>query len=214
MTIAPFPRKTAQKSVVSRLLGGAIVLAVGLGGCTANQGTAPASPNPTPSAVSQTPLPPPPTPVAMQTPLPVANKPEITKQLESKLTELVAANIGAPLDGIDCPAKTERRPGDRFDCQLIAQGQPFTVNVELTDSTGKFKWNTKGLLLLSKLEEFIQQRLKEKDKVEVRANCGGKIRVTKPNDAFTCQITDVQGQARTIKISVKDEQGNVDVLLQ
>jgi hypothetical protein len=182
-------------------------------GCTPSPGTQSPTPTPTPSAASQTPLPPPPTPVALQS-SPPSNKPEITRQIESKLTELVSGNIGVPLESIDCPAKTERKPGDRFDCRLSAQGQSFLVGIELTDAAGKFKWNTQGLLVLSKLEAFIQQRLKEKDQVEVKANCGGKIRVTKPNEEFQCQITDVQGQARTIKISVKDDQGNVDVLLQ
>lgn len=204
--ILPIPARTVTAGLLWLCLG------VTFAGCT-QQPSSPPTPSASPSAVSQTPLPPPPTPVVTQTVMP-SNKPEITRQIESKLTELVAANIGVPLEGINCPNKTERKAGDRFDCQLIAQGQTFLVGVELTDTTGKFKWNTKSLLLLSKLEEFIQQRIKDKDKVDVKANCGGKIRVTKPKEEFQCQITDTQGQARTIKISVKDEQGNVDVLLQ
>ncbi len=214
-------RFRSKKNSVRAFPGGAdltrgmalLCLAVLWVGCTPSSGVKSPTPTPTPSAASQTPLPPPPIPVAMQS-SPPSNKPEITQQIERKLTELVSGNIGVPLESIDCPAKTERKPGDRFECRLSAQGQSFMVGVELTDASGKFKWNTQSLLVLSKLEAFIQQRLKEKDQADVKANCGGKIRVTKPNEEFQCQITDLQGQSRTIKISVKDDQGNVDVLLQ
>jgi hypothetical protein len=138
-------------------------------------------------------------------------KSEATRSLESRLRTVVAEAIQLAVESVDCPAETEAKAGNRFDCQMVVDGQTFTVVVERTDAEGQFRWNTKGLLQLAKLEQFLQQELKEKRALEVKAQCEGEVRVAQPNETFECQVTDVQGNSRPVQVTVKDEQGKVDI---
>lgn len=157
-----------------------------------------------------------PSPTATATVSPVASpsvpaKSEATKDLESRLSKAFAESTKVPLDSVDCPAQFEVKAGNRFNCQATSAGQSFAIAVELTNPDGQFQWNTKELLVLSKLEQFIQTRIRDKGGPDVTANCGGKLRVAQPGDTFECKVTGAQGQARSVQIKVKDDQGGVDV---
>jgi hypothetical protein len=78
---------------------------------------------------------------------------------------------------------------------------------------GNFDSNTKGLLILSKIEDLIKRTVKERANVDVTADCGGKLRPAIPGDSFTCQVKDTQGETRNAQVTVKDEQGNINVKL-
>jgi hypothetical protein len=177
----------------------------------------PQTPNTPSSSVTGSPSPespsPTPTPTLTASPESPTTKSDATKALETKLRFQLADTTKLPIQSITCPVEATVRAGDRFDCQAVSDGQPFPVNVERTNETGQFKWNTKGLLLLSKLEQFIQQRVKQQSGIAVTANCGGKIRLAKPGDKFDCNVTDTKGQSRSAKITVKDDQESVDVTL-
>jgi hypothetical protein len=86
--------------------------------------------------------------------------------------------------------------------QTAAKSQIFRP-----DSDG-LQWSTKGLLVLPKLEKTIQQGIQEQFGVAVKTQCGGKVRVAKPGDTFTCKLTDGKGE-RSVTVRVDDEQGNV-----
>ncbi|UBF24137.1 DUF4333 domain-containing protein [Kovacikia minuta CCNUW1] len=167
------------------------------------------SPSPTGSAIaSPTATPPTPSPTSSESPSGVA------KELEARLNKAVTVAIETPLQSLTCPAGVEIKVGNRFDCNAVSEGQAFAIAVEITSTTGpQFQWNTKGLLVLSKLEQFIQQQIRDKKGGSVTADCGGGIRVANPGDTFECKVSDPQGQSRAAKITVKDEQGTVDVAL-
>jgi len=171
---------------------------------TNNSPVASLSPSPTSS----------PSPSPTVSPSPIANKPEAVQAFETRLSQAVAQVIGLPLQTIDCPANVELKANNRFDCQGMSDGQSFAIAVNMTDDPAKFQWGTKGLLLLPKLEAFIQKRVKDKSGLDVKADCGGKLRVAKPGDSFECKVTDTRNQARSAKVIVKDEQGSVDISLQ
>lgn len=141
-------------------------------------------------------------------------KSEATKDLEGRLSKAFTASTKVPLDAVDCPAQFEVKAGNRFNCQATSEGQSFTIAVELTNPDGQFQWNTRELLVLPKLEQYIQSRVRDKGGPDVTANCGGKLRVAKPGDTFECKVTSSQGQARSAQIKVKDEQGGVDISLR
>jgi hypothetical protein len=73
----------------------------------------------------------------------------------------------------------------------------------------ELQWSTKGLLVLPKLEQTIQKGIKAQFQIEVKTNCGGKLRVVKPGDTFKCQVTDQKGTTKPITVRVDDEKGNV-----
>ncbi len=191
---------TKQWSPVAASLSAFVLLA----GCT-TQPQATGNVSPTPSIVVS--------PVATPSPA-MANKSPATKDLESRLGKAFTASTEVPLDSVDCPAQFDVKVGNRFNCQATADSQPFTIAVELTNPDGQFQWTTKELLVLSKLEQFIQSRIRDKGGPDVTANCGGKLRVAQPGDAFECKVTGAQGQARSAQIKVKDEQGGVDISLR
>ncbi|MBW4690847.1 MAG: DUF4333 domain-containing protein [Lyngbya sp. HA4199-MV5] len=144
----------------------------------------------------------------------VTAKSDATKDLEGRLGKAFTESTKIPLDSVDCPAQFDVKAGNRFNCQATSEGQTFAIAVELTNPDGQFQWNTKELLVLSKLEQYIQSRIRDKGGPDVTANCGGKIRVAQPGDTFECKVTGAQGQARSAQIKVKDEQGGVDISLR
>lgn len=209
--MTPSTHQTAARPLLPvRLLGtiGAVAL---LAGCNPSPVAVSPTPTPTPTPTVSIPLP---SLTASPTPSPTAtDKPEFTRTLEGKLQRVVTEATRVPVNSVACPATIKATAGDRFDCQATATGQTFAVAVELTNDAGQFKWSTRGLLLLPKLEEFIQTRIKEKGGGDVTTDCGGTLRTVKSGDVLECKVTDAQGQSRSTRITVKDDQGNLDVSL-
>lgn len=189
-----------------RRWGSAIVLfTVVLSGCTTQPQNGGNIPNPSVSIVASPTITPSPTAIS---------KSQATKDLENRLSKAFTAATKVPMDAVDCPAQFDVRTGNRFNCQATSDGQSFTLVVELTNPDGQFQWNTQGLLVLPKLEQFIQNRIRAKGGPDVTADCGGKIRAAQPGDTFECKVVGSQVQQRSAQVRVKDEQGGVDISLR
>ncbi|NJP09602.1 MAG: DUF4333 domain-containing protein [Leptolyngbyaceae cyanobacterium RU_5_1] len=113
------------------------------------------------------------------------------------------------MQSVDCPITIEQKPGKTYECQVTSDVGAFTVVVEPTGTGEQFRWGTKGLLLLSKLDEFIQRSAQSQGVGKVTVDCGGKVRPAKPGDTFECKVTDAKGRLRSTKVTVRDELGNV-----
>lgn len=176
-------------------------------------GPTPGSPPPAPSPASPAPA----TPSATATPAsptPGAVSPSPVQALETRLSQVVTAAIGVPIQSVNCPAGANVAVDSRFDCEAVSDGQPFTIAVEVTNATvPQFRWRTKGLLVISKLEAYLQKEIKDRGGIDVTASCGSNIRVVQSGETFECQITDARGKERSARVTVKDEQGNVEVSL-
>jgi Domain of unknown function (DUF4333) len=210
----------------------AIGLLIILAGCTNSPdlATPPPSPSlsPNPTVSPSTAFSPPPLPSPTSSPNPTAspsptsapsptstasstNKSAEVKTIETKLGELVAKEANISIQAIACPANLEQKAGTTYDCQVASDAGTFLVAVEPTGQSGQFRWSTKGLLLLGKLDQFLQQNAQTPDGGKVSVDCGGKIRPAKPGETFACKVTDSKGKTRTTKVTVKDDQGNVDI---
>lgn len=211
-----FPHLTGGTLVV-------LVLATSLTGCNPFSQSPPdaaVQPSPTPTttaspspAIASPALTPTPTPTPTPSVTPLPNT-QVGREIANKLTRLVSNGAGLPVQTVTCPEQVEVRRGSQFECEATSDGQPFTVAVEITDDNGpQFKWTTKGLLVMSRLEEFIQKEVKDRSGLSVTPSCGSNVRVAKSGDSFDCQITDAKGQSRPVKVSVKDDRGNVDIAL-
>jgi len=178
-----------------------------LAGCTSQPQTSVGNnvPNPSVSIVASPTITPSPT---------ATSKSQAAKDLESRLSKAFTDATKVPINSVDCPAQFDVKTGNRFNCQATSDGQSFTLVVELTNPEGQFQWNTQGLLVLPKLEQFIQNRIRAKGGPDVRADCGGKIRVAQPGDTFECKVVGAQVQPRSAQVRVKDEQGGVDISLR
>jgi hypothetical protein len=205
-----------------------VVGAIALTGCNAQQ----PNPLPTESPVVQSPDPtstgllPTPNPTETSpsisatptlTPSPTVEKPESVKAFETNLAGLVGKAGNLTIQSVDCPANlaapSQTEPAatasKTFDCQVNSDAGVFTVSVEPTSDPSKFRWGTKGMLLLSKLNDFIQKSAESKNIGKVAVDCGGKIRPAKAGETFDCKVTDTRGSLRTVKVTVRDEAGNV-----
>jgi hypothetical protein len=134
--------------------------------------------------------------------------------VETKLADLVAKATELTVQAVDCPANLGEKAGTTYNCNVTSEVGTFTAVVEPTDQTGQIKWGTKGLLLLSKLNSFIQQSVQNQGSGPVTVDCGGKARVAKVGETFECKVTDAKGGTRTARITVRDEAGNVFIAFQ
>jgi len=157
---------------------------------------------------------PPVSPASSPAPSPtLPSKSDAVKTFEKRLRGELIKKAGIAVQTVSCPAQVNVKNQDPFTCEAIAEGKTFQVAVN--PKTGKqqdksgLRWNTKGLLVLPKLEQTIQQGIQQQFRLDVKVACGGKIRVAKPGENFQCQIRDQRGQSKAVTVRVDDEQGNV-----
>lgn len=136
-------------------------------------------------------------------------KPNVIKA-ESALKDLYAKETGVPIDSVECPENANLKAGGTFDCQASAEDVNFRIQVKMENDKGKFDSKTRGLLILSKIEDLIKKTVKEKAGLDINVDCGGKLRAAKPGDIFTCQLKDTRNNTRDARVSVKDEQGSIN----
>jgi hypothetical protein len=134
------------------------------------------------------------------------------RKLETALQRFYTERAGVTLESVTCPDNANLKTGGAFECKATAQGVNFGIQININNE-GKIDPKIKGLLILTKIEEFLQQTFKEKAKVDVTADCGGKLRAVKTGDTFTCKVTNKEGQTRNVTLTVKNEQGQIDVKL-
>lgn len=136
-------------------------------------------------------------------------KPENVTKIEAQISELVTKTANLTVQSVNCPAAIVEQAGQSYDCEVQSEAGAFVVVVQPTGEAGKFRWGTRGLLLLSKLDTFIQQSVANQGGGKVTVDCGTKARTAKPGETFDCKVTDAKGTVKTARITVRDEQGNV-----
>jgi len=165
---------------------------------------------PPPITVSPTPSPSP----SLVVPSPTASpKSAAVKTFEKRLRGELIKKAGIKVQTVSCPAEVNVATQDSFTCEATAEGKTFQIAVNPQNDTkqdkNELRWNTIGVLVLPKLEQTIQKGIQQQFRLDVKANCGGKVRLVKPGDTFQCQVTDGRGQSRAIKVRVDDDRGNV-----
>jgi len=134
----------------------------------------------------------------------------------------LASQIHLENVAVVCPPETRAlKEGDTFDCDGKPQeGGHLVVNVTQKDDQGNIDWNLtkiEGFLNLTTVEEAIVTGIKEQADTDATVSCGGgvkKLRVSKPGDTFDCTATTPDGAARTVKVTVKDTDGNISWALE
>ncbi|MDX2231995.1 MAG: DUF4333 domain-containing protein [Leptolyngbyaceae cyanobacterium bins.349] len=177
-------------------------LVLSLSGCQTSPPavtSSPATPSPVMPSVSPT------------SQLPV--KSEAVKTFEKRLRGELIKQAGITVQSVNCPVQVKVDTQDPFICEATAEGKTFRVAINPATNAkqdkNELRWSTKDVLVLPKLEQTIRQGIQTQFRLDVKANCGGKIRVAKPGETFQCQVTDSRGQSRAVTVRVDDEQGNV-----
>lgn len=155
-------------------------------------------------------------PVSISSPSPVPTSPvksEAVKTFEKRLRGELIKKAGITVQTVSCPAQVNVETQAPFFCQATVEGKAFTVAVNPKSNTktdkNELRWNTQGVLVLPKLEQTIRQGIQQQFRLDVKTNCGGKIRIVKSGETFQCKVTDSRGQTRPVTVRVDDEQGNV-----
>lgn len=168
---------------------------------------------PTPSAGSPVVSSPSESPEASESPSPVSSSgstdPKV-KRVEDQLKEKLTQGIGADTT-VTCPESAKL--GADFDCSATAEDKTFEVAVTNSKESGAFEFNTKGLLRLTPLEDQIESTIKEKNKIDVTADCsegaGDKVKIVKAGETFVCKVKTPSGETKDATVNVEDEKGNV-----
>jgi hypothetical protein len=155
------------------------------------------------------------TPIPTPSSLPTSNtsqpgeKSQVVKQLEVQIANLLNPQLGVPITSVSCPNNIKIEAGSKYDCEAVADNTPFTVEVNIQDAQGGFKVNSKGIVLLPKIERSIAANVKQQKGIDITVNCGGRIKVARTGDTFECPVTLPDGKTQPAKITVNDDYGNV-----
>lgn len=65
------------------------------------------------------------------------------KDLEGKISDNIAKQLGGQKPKVDCPGGKKAKKGNTFNCTATLAGQKATIQVRLTDDSGKFTFQVK-----------------------------------------------------------------------
>lgn len=121
--------------------------------------------------------------------------------------------LAMPIASVTCgPEDRQMKAGEVFECTAIPQaGGRLTITVTQKDDTGNVTWEvtkTEGLLDLDIVEASVRDGLKAQAQVDATIDCGGRWRLAKPGEAFTCQATMADGRTATVSVTTAEE-GNI-----
>ncbi len=133
------------------------------------------------------------------------------EQVEQAIAQNLPREIGVPIQSVSCPDGVILEAGKVFDCKAqIPQGN-FPIRVTVKDAQGTLNFRTQGILLLSEAETQLQQSIKKREGMDIKADCGDKVKpFKKVGERFQCKLTRPDGKTGTATITVISEEGKVD----
>ncbi|MCS6812093.1 MAG: DUF4333 domain-containing protein [Cyanobacteria bacterium] len=143
---------------------------------------------------------------------PEGPKSDLTKKLESAASDLVAKEIGAEVKSFSCPNVEKLEAGKTFDCDTEIAAGSFPVTVTLSDDQGAFNVQTKNLLILKKAENLLKDGIKQRNDLDVTADCGQDFYIFKQvGDTYECKLSSTDGKSGVAVLKVTDVEGGVDI---
>lgn len=142
--------------------------------------------------------------------------------LSKSISEGLANQLGLEIASVTCPQETrDAKLGDTFECEAKPKdGGRLVVKVTQKDDKGNVNWEvvkSEGFINLKTAEDAITKGLKEQVNADAIVSCGGgakNLRAAKAGDTFDCTATTADGSAHTVKVTVKDNDGNINWALQ
>ncbi len=187
-------------------------LAVGLSSCGGDSSTSGSSPSPAASD-QKSPAASPAAEIKSPEPKkPEGPKSELTKKLESSASGLVTKEIGSELKSFSCPNIDKIEAGKKFDCDAEIADGAFPVAVTLNDDKGSFNVQTKNLLILNKAETLLKDGIKQRNQLDVTADCGKDFYIFKAiGETYKCKLKSADGKSGEAVLKVTDLEGGVDI---
>jgi hypothetical protein len=142
---------------------------------------------------------------------PQTQKTEPTKAIESAIAQNLFLQTNIPINAVNCPNQATLEAGSTFDCQVAIAGGTFLTTVTMKPAE-RFSLKTKQLIVLSRVEDLLEQAIKDGKQFEVKVDCGTAVKFFQaPGERFDCKLTEKAGKTGTATFTITDLEGNVDV---
>jgi hypothetical protein len=136
---------------------------------------------------------------------------DVDKLKKAILVEARSAFPSVDIGEVTCPDDIELGADNDFTCTLDMEGQPLTIEVDQTDDKGHVNIQQREAVIdLAKAVDVIGSQLSDQIGASATVDCGtDHFRIADVGSTFTCQASDANGQTATVKVTVKDNSGNV-----
>ena len=127
----------------------------------------------------------------------------------------LASRYGGPAPPVSCPAKVPARLGQRFDCTAVLDGQPLTVTVTVTTTSGDIRPALDSAVVVvadadRTLAAGVGRQLGQP--ATVTCDAAHRLLVEAPGQSFDCTAS-VGGTSRALHVKVTDTSGRVTYTL-
>lgn len=134
--------------------------------------------------------------------------------VRAAVEEGLELQLGVPIVAVTCPEGREVKADDSFDCTAAGEHEgQVVVKVTQANDHSNVKWEivrSSGYLNLNELAEQITQDIEERTNTGVTVICGGHYREAVRDATFECTVTDLEGTALPVIVTVVDTQGTLD----
>lgn len=136
-----------------------------------------------------------------------------TKKAEKFITKTVEDQTGAEVKSVKCPSGLTAKKGGKFTCTVTGtDGSSGKANIIEKDDQGNVRLSA-PFVHTSNLEELMAKNIGQQvGATDVKVTCP-EIIVGKKGDQFDCDAVSGSDKA-TVKVTQKDDQGNVNYKLQ
>ncbi|WP_299410747.1 DUF4333 domain-containing protein [Acaryochloris sp. IP29b_bin.148] len=136
--------------------------------------------------------------------------------VETTLKKQFREQSGIRVRSVACPGNIPVKVNDKFNCTITAiNGKTIEAIVTQTNTQGGFSWNaTKGLISYNKVEDLIRSGIKDQENLAVTPKCGTsqtRYIIAYTGDTFRCTAKDSRGRNIPVQVSVRSDEGQVQV---
>jgi hypothetical protein len=132
------------------------------------------------------------------------------KGAEKMIRDGFVTQAGVTPTAVECPKSVKIEKGGRFDCTVAVEGLNGVVTLEQKDAKTYVEIvQVSGLLISNTLEAGIGEKLKGTSGLEVKVDCGPRVRASTPGATFRCGATSGDKQL-DVDVTVTDNLGNAD----
>jgi hypothetical protein len=132
---------------------------------------------------------------------------DVAKPEQAILREVERA-YSVDVSEVSCPEDLEAEAGATFKCVVVLPDDRLTVDVTQTDDEGGLRFELAEQLITN---ERVEQAIRRQYNATA-VNCGRReYWVSRPGETFTCRARDDAGGTARIRVTVRDERGNIDL---
>ena len=127
----------------------------------------------------------------------------------------LARRFGGPTPQVSCPSGVTAKPGRRFNCTTILDGQPLEVTVTVATASGEFRPALDAVVIVvADAQATLAAGVTRQVSQPATVTCGGghRLLVEEPGQSFACTAS-VGGAKRPLDVRVTDASGHVTYTL-